>query len=86
MPRELVAIPASEVVIREVNLRPAGDGEVVIRSDYAAAKHGTEMAMVKGYGDRGRFDPEMKVFLPDSDGGNAAVARPVGNMVVGTVT
>ncbi|MBK34956.1 MAG: hypothetical protein CME26_05430 [Gemmatimonadetes bacterium] len=54
MAREIVALSPDSLEIREVEDPVVDDGQVLIRSQQAAAKHGTETASVKGYGDRGR--------------------------------
>ena len=83
MAREIVALSPDSLEIREVEDPVVDDGQVLIRSQQAAAKHGTETASVKGYGDRGRFDRELHLFL-DADTPHRS-EHPVGNMVVGTV-
>jgi threonine dehydrogenase-like Zn-dependent dehydrogenase len=73
--------------IREFEDPVPADDEVLVRSAYGAAKHGTEMAAVKGYGRRGRFDPDLQLFVreeqQESDDGPRAIR--VGNMIVGRV-
>lgn len=83
MAREIVALSPEHLEIREVDDPVVGDGQVLIRAEHAAAKHGTETASVKGYGDRGRFDPELKLFL-ESDDRPQSESR-VGNMIVGLI-
>jgi threonine dehydrogenase-like Zn-dependent dehydrogenase len=86
MAREIVALSPDELEIREVEDSEPGEGEVRVRSAFGAAKHGTEMASVKGYGLRGRLDPDLRLFVEDEDtrSEGARVSR-VGNMVVGPV-
>jgi threonine dehydrogenase-like Zn-dependent dehydrogenase len=84
MPRELIAPAQEQVAFREYESRPLQAGEVRVKSRFGAAKHGTEMALFKGYAAlRGRYDPEYKVFVP----GQPGVRYPVvlGNMCVGEV-
>jgi threonine dehydrogenase-like Zn-dependent dehydrogenase len=84
MIRELIAPEQGKVAFRTLERRPLQEGEVRIRSRFGAAKHGTEMALFKGYADaRGRYDPEYQLFR----GGQPGVRYPValGNMVVGDV-
>ena len=83
MAREIVALSPERLEIREVDDPVAGDGQVLIKSEYAAAKHGTEMAGIKGYGNRGRFDSDLKLFV-DADASSRS-ERTVGNMIVGRV-
>ncbi len=86
MAREIIALSADELVIREVPDGDLGDGDVLVRTDFAAAKHGTEMAAVKGYGRRGRFDLDLHLFVPTDDGDSGAPRESrVGNMIVGRV-
>lgn len=84
MPRELWALSPDRMEIRDYEARQPGEGEVRVRSEYGAAKHGTEMAFVKGYGARrGRFDNALGVFV---GGGGEPKPGRVGNMFVGRVT
>jgi len=85
MPREIVALSPTQMEMREYELPALEAGQVRVRSEFAAPKHGTEVAMVKGYGfDRFPIDNELGVFL---HGGKSQ--RPpyvdVGNMFVGPV-
>jgi threonine dehydrogenase-like Zn-dependent dehydrogenase len=84
MPRELIAPAAREVAFREYDEVPLQAGQVRVKSEFGAAKHGTEMALYKGYASpRGVFDGEYQVYRPERPG----VSYPVrlGNMCVGTV-
>lgn len=84
MPKELIAPAAHRVGFREYEEPLLEAGQVRVRSEFGAAKHGTEMAMYKGYaGPRGSFDGECQVFRRDT----STVAYPVvlGNMCVGRV-
>ncbi len=83
MAREIVALSPEHLEIREVDDPIAGDGQVLIRSEHAAAKHGTETASVKGCGNRGRFDAELQLFV-ESDAPRPS-EKPVGNMIVGSI-
>ena len=87
MPRKLWAISAEQLEVREYELPEPGEGQVLVNSEYGAAKHGTEMAYLKGYGRRrGRFDRDLRVHIPEDE--SQKVSRPVslGNMFVGAVT
>ena len=84
MAREIVCLSPEKFEMREIADPVAGPAEVLIRSEYGAAKHGTEMAAVKGYGRRGRFDKELQLFVQD-DSPSAPGNPRVGNMVVGKV-
>jgi threonine dehydrogenase-like Zn-dependent dehydrogenase len=84
MVRELIAPATETVAFREVESRPLKEGEVRVRTRYGAVKHGTEMALYKGYADpRGRFDPEYRLFRTGQPGVRYPVA--LGNTCVGTV-
>lgn len=85
MPRELWSLEPGKMELREYEAPDAGEGQVVVQSRYAAAKHGTEMGAVKGYStQRGQYDRELQVF-PEPGQGRGGPAR-VGNMFVGTIT
>jgi len=87
MPREVQLIAPGKLGMVEYELKGLEAGQVRVRSEFAAAKHGTEMAFVKGYGaGRGGYDRKLGVFIrPD---GPPPEFRPggVGNMFVGEVT
>ena len=48
MPRALIAPAAEQVAFQEFESPPLSEGQVRVKSLYAAAKHGTEMSMFKG--------------------------------------
>jgi threonine dehydrogenase-like Zn-dependent dehydrogenase len=84
MDRELICTAPHELEYREYTSPPLVAGQVRIRAEFGAAKHGTEMSWFKGYGNaRGGYDSAAGVFtrVPASPYPSA-----VGNMVVGTVT
>ena len=84
MPRELIAPAAHRVAFREYEEPRLEAGQVRVKSEFGAAKHGTEMAVYKGYANpRGAFDGEYQVFRRET----GMVSYPVrlGNMCVGTV-
>ncbi len=84
MPRALIAPAAEQVSFQEYASPPLARGQVRVKSLYAAAKHGTEMSLFKGYaGPRGRFDSEQRVF--DYRGEGIQYPVPLGNMGVGEV-
>lgn len=84
MPRELIAPAPEQVAFREYEIRPLLAGEVRVKSHFGAAKHGTEMALYKGYANaRGRYDADYKLFDPGPPGVNYPVR--LGNMCVGEV-
>lgn len=84
MVRELIAPAQEQVAFREVESRALKEGEVRVRTRFGAAKHGTEMALYKGYASpRGRFDEEYRVFQAGQPGVRYPVA--LGNICVGEV-
>ena len=86
MPRELWALSANKMEIREYEMPEPEEGQVRVQSQYAAAKHGTEQSMIKGSGSkRGRYDRTLRIFRPKEERPKRDAVK-VGNMVVGTVT
>ena len=84
MPRELIASAKEQVAFREYQTPALQAGQVRVKSLFGAAKHGTEMAMYKGYaGPRGGYDAEYRLFTPEK----VMVYYPaiLGNMCVGEV-
>lgn len=84
MSKELLCTAPGRLEWREYDEPALGSTQVRIRSEYAAAKHGTEMAFFKGYvRQHGPLNKEYSLFLP----GQPYDPYPfrVGNMVVGTV-
>jgi len=84
MPRELIAPAQEQVAFRELVNRPLQDGEIRVRSQFGAAKHGTEMALFKGYaGARGVWDKEYLLHRP----GQIVNSYPMGlgNICIGEV-
>jgi threonine dehydrogenase-like Zn-dependent dehydrogenase len=89
MPRELMLDTTSgRFVLQDYDLPPLGPGDVQVRIELAAPKHGTESHIWSGNVNRGRrWDPELRMFL-DPPPGNAPSRPPlmrVGNMAVGVV-
>ncbi len=84
MTRELVVTAKETLAFREVEPRALQAHEVRVRMQFAAAKHGTEMAFYKGYAaPRGAYDAEYQVFMNQQEG----VRYPfrLGNIGVGEV-
>ena len=84
MPKELIAPAKGQVAFQTYENSPLQAGQVRVRSLFGAAKHGTEMALYKGYaGPRGGFDSEYQLFSQEL----ALVRYPVrlGNMCTGEV-
>jgi len=88
MPRELIAAAPRTLEWREYEEPELRPGQVRLKSEFSAAKHGTEMAFYKGYAHgRGSWNEALQLFEGRS-GSKETVGYPfhVGNMVVGTVT
>jgi threonine dehydrogenase-like Zn-dependent dehydrogenase len=89
MPREIVTTDGRSFRFQEYEPREMGPGDVRVRVEFAAPKHGTESHSLSGsvFGKK-RWDPELRMFLPNDEpqGTPAPSERGVGNMVVGTVT
>lgn len=87
MPREIKAVEPGKVEMVDYELPQLGEEQVRVRTEFAAAKHGTEMAMFKGYAaGRGSFDRELGLHRPKEGEGGGFWAFTVGNMFVGEVT
>jgi len=84
MPRELIAPGVEQVAFREYESSPLGPSQIRVRTRFAAAKHGTEMALYKGYANaRGRYDTAYQLFRAEEPGVRYPVA--LGNIAVGEV-
>ncbi|MEZ4868387.1 MAG: zinc-binding alcohol dehydrogenase [Caldilineaceae bacterium] len=84
MVRELIAEAEGQLAFRTIETRALQAGEIRVRSCFGAAKHGTEMALYKGYASpRGRYNSEYQLFTPAEPGVRYPVA--LGNMCVGEV-
>ncbi|MEW6751327.1 MAG: zinc-binding alcohol dehydrogenase [Candidatus Latescibacterota bacterium] len=84
MPRELIAPAKEQLAFATYDLPALGEGQVRVKSLFGAAKHGTEMALYKGYAvPRGGYDAEYRLF----EAATQMVRYPVGlgNMCVGQV-
>ena len=63
MPRELIAPAQEQVAFREYESQPLQANEIRVKSQFGAAKHGSEMASYKGYASpRGGYDGEYRFF------------------------
>jgi threonine dehydrogenase-like Zn-dependent dehydrogenase len=90
MPRKIMTTDGSTFFFREYELGPLRPDEVRLRVEFAAPKHGTESKVLTGsvFGQK-RWDPELRMFLPRDEvepAPDAPAERPIGNIVVGTVT
>ncbi|MBV7335178.1 zinc-binding alcohol dehydrogenase [Chloroflexi bacterium TSY] len=85
MPRELIAPAQEQVAFREYETPPLQANEIRVKSQFGAAKHGSEMASFKGYaGPRGAYDREYQIFRAEEPG---MVRYPsgLGNICIGEV-
>ena len=90
MPRRIVTRDGSSFEIRDYELPPVEADGVRVRVEFAAPKHGTERQLLTGSAfDRKRWDPELRMFLPqegEPEAPHTDQKRGVGNMVVGQVS
>lgn len=87
MPREILAVSAERMEIRDYEEPELREAMVRVRTEFGAAKHGTELAFIKGYGGgRGRYDRDLGAFVRPEGLPRRPSPTGVGNMFVGTVT
>ena len=73
------------MAFRDYPREPLAPDQIRVRSQFGAAKHGTEMALYKGYGlPRGRYDRELGIFTGDAEDREHFPAV-LGNMCIGEV-
>jgi len=86
MPKELVAIAPSKPVLRDYEERKPQENEVLVRTQFSAAKHGTESFLYHGNAPAGdkRYDPDWRLFV-EREQPRASFPVSLGNMFVGTV-
>ena len=87
MPRQLLCIAREKLEWREYDEPALGDEDVRIRSEFSAAKHGTEMGYYHGYAQaRGGFESNGRFFTRQPAANPYGPSGfPVGNMAVGRV-
>jgi threonine dehydrogenase-like Zn-dependent dehydrogenase len=86
MARELKHVGPNRLEIREYEPAAPKAGQVQVRAEFGAAKHGTEMAFFKGYGrSRGNYDSELHLFEKPQKAPEGFQPGFMGNMFVGTV-
>jgi threonine dehydrogenase-like Zn-dependent dehydrogenase len=87
LPKRLVALETGPFAIIDYDLPPLGERAVRVRVEFGAPKHGTERHVLQGGVAGKRWDPDLRLFLPASEGAAAAppAYRGIGNMVVGTI-
>ncbi|NOZ22018.1 MAG: zinc-binding dehydrogenase [Planctomycetes bacterium] len=86
MPRELIATDVCTPVLREYEDVEPKEGQVLVRTEFSACKHGTEAAMFHGEAGwmKKKRDPEMRLFV-ESDEERRLFPVSLGNMFVGAV-
>lgn len=85
MPKELICTAPQTLQWRAYEERPLAGGEVLIVAEAVAAKHGTEIALYKGYYDRGGYDASLGMFTR-SLSPEWKYPHRMGNMLVGRVS
>ena len=86
MPSEVVSTDGQSFRYRGYALPELGASDVRVRVEFAAPKHGTELHSLTGNPHhRKRWDEDLRLYLP-RDKPLPLTERPVGNMVVGSVT
>ncbi|HET6428653.1 MAG TPA: zinc-binding alcohol dehydrogenase [Phycisphaerae bacterium] len=89
MPRQLLGVGTTDFGLYEYEEPELKPDQIRVRSEFTAAKHGTELAGRKGYAaHRGRFDRERGLFEMPQRAAPPAKGTPggAGNMTVGTIT
>jgi len=86
MARELKHVGPNKLEICEYEPAPPKAGQVQVRAEFGAAKHGTEMAFFKGYArPRGGYNSELQIFEKPQKAPDGFSPGFLGNMFVGTV-
>ena len=86
MPLEVVSTDGRSFRYREYEIPELGPRDVHVRVEFAAPKHGTELHSLTGNPHhRKRWDEKLRIYLPLPEP-LPLTERPVGNMVVGSVT
>lgn len=88
--RKLVAVAPREAALVEYEDAQIKSNEVKVKVEFAAPKHGTELADFRGTSPfiDGKYDPEWQVFAQrdeDEERGIVFGDLPLGNMFVGTI-
>ncbi|HHV80270.1 TPA: zinc-binding dehydrogenase [bacterium] len=86
MLKELIAIAPGRAILRDYEEKPLAPGQVRIKSEISAEKHGTTLSFYKGLVPQMEkvLDPQLELFLP-SKGKTALFPFPLGNITIGTV-
>ena len=88
--KKLVAVAPRKAEMKEYEDRAIAPDEVLVKVEFAAPKHGTELADFRGTTPfiDGKYDPEWQIFTqraPDEPRGIEFGDLPIGNMFVGTI-
>jgi threonine dehydrogenase-like Zn-dependent dehydrogenase len=84
MPRECLIVAPHKLELRECPEPEPAPDQVKVRMEHGAAKHGTEMALYKGYfSDHGDWDPEYQLHRQPAQGDPYPFGA--GNTCVGVV-
>jgi threonine dehydrogenase-like Zn-dependent dehydrogenase len=84
MSRALLCVEPGKLEWKEYREEPLASGQVRVKAEFSAAKHGTEMAFFKGYfAAHGVWDPADRIALFDKKANPFPVE--VGNMFAGPV-
>ncbi|RMD80898.1 MAG: alcohol dehydrogenase [Lentisphaerae bacterium] len=87
MAQRLQAVAPMKVAWTEIELTSPQADEIRLKSEFSAAKHGTEMAFVSGKaGRRGDYDPQLQIHLYETAREDRCFPWAVGNCVIGRVT
>lgn len=88
--KKLVAVAPRVAEFKDYEDRAIGADEVRVKVEFAAPKHGTELADFRGTTPfiNGKYDPEWQIFTerkPDEPRGIEFGDLPIGNMFVGKI-
>ena len=85
--KQLTAVRPCVAELTEYTVPEIADDEVLIKVDYAAPKHGTELAEFRETNPNiyELFDDEWKLFFPREEKSESYLARNVGNQYVGHI-
>ncbi len=88
MLRELVAIAPRQPVIQEYDDPPLTANEVRLKTEFAAPKHGTELAIYRAESafTRGEWREDLAIFMPRETPKAPHFPMHLGNMAIGVVT
>jgi threonine dehydrogenase-like Zn-dependent dehydrogenase len=87
MPHELFATAPHQPALRGYEDRAPGEGEVLVRTEFSACKHGTEHHLYSGHapGVGRRYHPDWRLFVEPTETAGSPFPLRLGNMFVGRV-